>query len=175
MTKSTSKPTSKPESTPEAATAATPAAAPQDPHAPGELDLHLIGEGRHEELWRVLGAQAGEDGTSFRVWAPNAMEVQVAGEWAGWDGSAHPMTRLDGSGVWHVHVEDAGVGSQYKFRIRGADGQWVDRADPLAQYAEKPPSSASKVWQSQHQWNDEAWLERRRTSQPVDEAMSTYE
>ncbi|WP_457186901.1 1,4-alpha-glucan branching protein GlgB [Nocardioides sp. P5_E3] len=171
MTDPTSKPTTKPTSTPEA----TPAAAPRDTHAPGELDLHLIGEGRHEELWRVLGAQAGEDGTSFRVWAPNAMEVQVAGEWAGWDGSAHPMTRLDGSGVWHVHVEDAGVGSQYKFRIRGADGQWVDRADPLAQYAEKPPSSASKVWQSQHQWNDEAWLEKRRTSQPVDEAMSTYE
>ena len=118
-------------------------------HAPGELDLHLIGEGRHEELWKVLGAQvvddpSGDGGTSFRVWAPNAQEVQVAGEWAGWDGSAHPMTRLDSSGVWHAFVPGAGVGSQYKYRIRGADGQWVDRADPLAQYAEKPPSSASR-------------------------------
>lgn len=149
-------------------------------HAPGELDLHLIGEGRHEELWKVLGAQVADDpsgqgGTSFRVWAPNALEVQVAGEWAGWDGSAHPMTRLDGSGVWHAHVTEATVGSQYKYRIRGADGQWVDRADPLAQYAEKPPSSASRVWHSQHEWNDDAWLEARRTSQPVDEAMSIYE
>ena len=92
-------------------------------HAPGELDLHLIGEGRHEELWNVLGAQVGGDGTSFRVWAPNAMEVQVAGEWAGWDGAAHPMTRLGGSGVWHVHVPGIGVGAQYKYRLRGADGQ----------------------------------------------------
>ena len=81
-----------------------------DTHAPGELDLHLIGVGRHEELWTVLGAQVTDTGTSFRVWAPNAQEVQVAGEWAGWDGSAHPMVRLDGSGVWHAHVEDAGVG-----------------------------------------------------------------
>ncbi|NYE37764.1 1,4-alpha-glucan branching enzyme [Nocardioides cavernae] len=150
-------------------------------HAPGELDLHLIGEGRHEELWKVLGAQVstsatGEvDGTSFRVWAPNAQEVQVAGEWAGWDGSQHPMTRLDGSGVWHAHVDGAGVGAQYKYRIRGADGQWVDRADPLAQYAEKPPSSASRVWRSEHEWGDEDWLEARRTRQPVDEAMSVYE
>nr|WP_307807928.1 1,4-alpha-glucan branching protein GlgB [Nocardioides sp. SYSU D00778] len=144
-------------------------------HAPGELDLHLIGEGRHELLWTVLGSQVAPDGTSFRVWAPNAMEVQVAGEWAGWDGSAHPMTRLDGSGVWHAWVEGAGVGAQYKYRIRGADGQWVDRADPLAQYTEKAPSSASVVWQSQHEWGDDAWLEARRTRQPVDEAMSIYE
>ena len=169
-------------------TSPTSPTSPTDPHAPGELDLHLIGEGRHEELWTVLGAQVvstgstgetsptGEvDGTSFRVWAPNAQEVQVAGEWAGWDGSQHPMTRLDGSGVWHVHVEGAGVGSQYKYRLRGADGQWADRADPLAQYAEKPPSSASRVWRSEHQWGDDAWLEARRTSRPVDEAMSTYE
>ena len=144
-------------------------------YAPGELDLHLIGEGRHEELWKVLGAQATDTGTSFRVWAPNALEVQVAGEWAGWDGAAHPMTKLDGSGVWHVHVEGVGSGSQYKYRLRGADGQWGDRADPLAQYAEKPPGSASVVWRSQHEWNDDAWLEARRTSQPVDEAMSIYE
>ena len=147
----------------------------RDPHAPGELDLHLIGEGRHEELWRVLGAQVSDDGTSFRVWAPNAQEVQVAGAGAGWDGSVHPMARLGDSGVWHVHVRGAGVGSQYKYRLRGADGQWTDRADPLAQYAEKPPSSASRVWRSEHEWGDAAWLEARRTSKPVDEAMSTYE
>ena len=68
------------------------------------------------------------------------------------------MTKLDGSGVWHVHVEGVGIGAQYKYRLRGADGQWVDRADPIAQYAEKPPSSASVVWRSQHEWNDDAWL-----------------
>ncbi len=144
-------------------------------HAPGELDLHLIHEGRHEELWSVLGAQVVDSGTSFRVWAPNAMEVQVAGEWAGWDGSRHPMTRVADSGVWHAFVDGAGVGVQYKFRIRGADGEWTDRADPLAQYAEKPPSSASVVWKSSHVWGDDAWIADRRSKQPVAEAMSVYE
>ena len=144
-------------------------------HAPGELDLHLIHEGRHEELWSVLGAQVVDSGTSFRVWAPNAMEVQVAGEWAGWDGSRHPMTRVADSGVWHAFVDGAGVGVQYKFRIRGADGEWTDRADPLAQYAEKPPSSASVVWKSSHVWGDDAWIADRRSKQPVAEAMSIYE
>ena len=56
------------------------------------------------------------------MWAPNALEVQVAGEWAGWDGAAHPMSRVDGSGVWSAHVPGAGIGPQYKYRIRGADG-----------------------------------------------------
>ena len=147
----------------------------QHDHAPGELDLHLIHEGRHEELWTVLGAQVVDGGTSFRVWAPSALEVQVAGEWAGWDGARHPMSRVADSGVWHAHVEGTGVGQQYKYRIRGADGVWTDRADPMAQYAEKPPSSASVVWQSSHVWGDDAWLADRATKQPVAEAMSIYE
>ncbi|MCY7401739.1 MAG: 1,4-alpha-glucan branching protein GlgB [Nocardioides sp.] len=144
-------------------------------HAPGELDLHLIHEGRHEELWTVLGAHVIDGGTSFRVWAPNALEVQVAGEWAGWDASRHPMTRVADSGVWHAYVDGTGVGQQYKFRVRGADGEWTDRADPLAQYAEKPPSSASVVWQSDHVWGDDAWIADRASKQPVAEAMSIYE
>ena len=65
--------------------------------------------------------------------------------------------------------------SQYKFRIRGADGEWTDRADPMAQYAEKPPSSASMVWKSSHVWGDDAWIADRRSKQPVAEAMSVYE
>ena len=148
---------------------------PTDEHAPGQLDLHLIHEGRHEELWTVLGAQVVDAGTSFRVWAPNALEVQVAGQWAGWDGSRHPMIRVADSGVWHAYVDGAGVGHQYKFRVRGADGEWTDRADPMAQYAEKPPSSASVVWKSAHVWGDDDWISDRRTRQPAAEAMSIYE
>ncbi len=144
-------------------------------HAPGELDIHLIHEGRHEELWTVLGAHVESSGTSFRVWAPSALEVQVAGSWSGWDGAQHPMARVGESGVWHVHVAGVGVGEQYKFRLRTPEGVWVDRADPVAFYAEKPPQTASVVWDSQHEWNDDAWLAARRTKQPVDEAMSTYE
>jgi 1,4-alpha-glucan branching enzyme len=142
---------------------------------PGDLDVHLIHEGRHEQLWTVLGAHPGPGGTVFRVWAPNALEVQVAGDWAGWDGSRHPMQRAADSGIWHVEVPEASVGSQYKYRVRGADGAWIDRADPLAFHAERPPSTASIVWDSTHQWGDDAWLAERATRQPVDEPMSIYE
>jgi 1,4-alpha-glucan branching enzyme len=142
---------------------------------PGELDVHLIHEGRHEQLWQVLGAHPGPEGTTFRVWAPNAMEVQVAGSWAGWDGARHPMERLAESGIWHVLVPDATVGSQYKYRVRKSDGSWADRADPMAYYAEKPPSTASVVWQSDYTWGDEAWLAERASKQPVDEPMAIYE
>ena len=109
------------------------------------------------------------------MWAPNALEVQVAGEWAGWDGSRHPMSRVGDSGVWHALVPEAGIGSQYKYRLRGADGAWADRADPMAFYAEKPPSSASIVWASDYQWGDADWIEARAGKQPVDEPMAIYE
>jgi 1,4-alpha-glucan branching enzyme len=146
--------------------------------APGELDIHLIHEGRHEELWKVLGAQVDSTeggGVSFRVWAPNALEVQVAGEWAGWDGARHPMRRVGDSGTWSAHVPGIGVGAQYKYRIRGADGAWVDHADPMARYAEKPPRSASIVWDSTYVWHDDDWLAARAHKVPVDEPMAIYE
>ncbi|MEO5665003.1 MAG: 1,4-alpha-glucan branching enzyme, partial [Nocardioides sp.] len=151
----------------------------QNTGAPGELDIHLIHEGRHEELWKVLGAQVvstdGRAGVDFRVWAPNALEVQVLGEWTGWDGSQHPMSRVGDSGIWSAHVPGVGLGAQYKFRVRGADDVWVDRADPMARYAEKPPRSASIVWDSSYVWNDDAWLAARADKVAVDAPMSIYE
>jgi 1,4-alpha-glucan branching enzyme len=148
---------------------------PDDPRsAPGELDLHLIHEGRHEHLWRVLGAHPVDGGTAFRVWAPGAMEVQVAGDFSGWDGSRHPMERV-GQGVWHVFAPGVGAGAQYKFRIRGADGAWTDRADPMAFRAEQAPGTASVVWSSSYEWNDDGWLAARAARQPVESAMSVYE
>ncbi len=146
-----------------------------DDGAPGDLDIHLIHEGRHEELWTVLGSHLTAGGVTFRVWAPNALEVQVAGDWAGWDGAQHAMTRVGDSGIWSALVPDIGVGAQYKYRIRGADGDWVDRADPMARYAEKPPSTASIVWHSTYDWNDQAWLAARAETTAVDAPMAIYE
>lgn len=88
----------------------------------GEVDLHLIGEGRHERLWEVLGARVvtidGVAGTAFTVWAPNARLIQVAGEFNGWDGGGHTMTRL-GGGVWGLFVPGVGDGALYKFKVHG--------------------------------------------------------
>ena len=110
----------------------------------GEFDLHLIGEGRHEELWRVLGAHARPGGTAFSVWAPNARGVRLVGSFNYWDGVAYPMRSLGGAGVWELFVPDVGDGAAYKFSICGPDGIWRDHADPMACYAEQAPNTDRK-------------------------------
>jgi 1,4-alpha-glucan branching enzyme len=145
----------------------------------GELDLHLAAEGRHEELASRLGAHAreldGVRGVAFSVWAPNARAVSVVGDFNGWDGRLHPLRTLGSSGVWELFVPGADVGTKYKFEVHGADGKLRLKADPLEAYAEVPPANASIVFESKHEWADEAWLERRRDSTPHAEPMSVYE
>ena len=143
----------------------------------GEIDLHLVGEGRHELLWHVLGAhvhEAPRPGTSFVVWAPNARQVSVAGDFNGWDGNAHRMRPI-GSGLWEAFVPGVGSGATYQYLLEGADGIWRHKADPMAFHAEQPPKTASRVFTSTHVWEDDAWLAARRTRQPVQEPMATYE
>lgn len=142
---------------------------------PGELDLHLIGEGRHEKLWRVLGAHPDRDGVSFAVWAPGATQVQVVGDFNDWGGrEAHPMRRC-GSGVWQLAVPGVAPGQRYKLRLLGRDGCWRDKADPFAFYCEAPPATASIVYRSGYRWGDQEWLARRRAREPHRSPMSVYE
>ncbi|MEU7675287.1 1,4-alpha-glucan branching protein GlgB [Micromonospora taraxaci] len=142
----------------------------------GELDLHLIGEGRHERLWDALGARVFDEGVAFSVWAPNARGVRVIGDFTGWaPDDGWPMRSLGSTGVWELFVPNARVGARYKYRVLGADGQWRDKADPLAAYAEVPPATASVVHHSTYRWNDADWLARRAERQPHQEPMSVYE
>ena len=124
----------------------------------GTLDLHLLAEGRHEGLWRHLGAQVrvhqGTSGTSFAVWAPGARGIRVVGDFNGWDGRLHPMRVLGGSGVWEIFLPGVGPGARYKFEVVSQHGQVSLRADPFAFAAEVPPATASIVTQSRHQWQD---------------------
>ena len=149
----------------------------------GEVDLHLIGEGRHEQLWTVLGAnvhrypgQMGEvTGTSFAVWAPHARGVRLVADINHWDGAAHPMRALGSTGVWELFVPDVGAGTRYKFEILGSDGGRRLKADPMARRSEVPPSSASIVTESDYTWADDEWLARRASTDPHNGPMSTYE
>ncbi|MFJ6083444.1 1,4-alpha-glucan branching enzyme [Streptomyces sp. NPDC092369] len=145
----------------------------------GELDLHLIGEGRHEELWHVLGAHPmthqGVSGTRFSVWAPNARGACVAGTFNFWDGSGYPMRSLGSSGVWELFVPGIGEGELYKFELTRQDGSKTLRADPLARRTEVPPNTSSVVTASHYEWRDEEWM-ARRADIPVHEApFSVYE
>jgi 1,4-alpha-glucan branching enzyme len=143
----------------------------------GDMDLHLIAEGRHEELWTVLGARVRPEagGTSFAVWAPNARGVRVIGDFNHWDGQGHPMRSLGGSGVWELLIPGVGTGAVYKFDILGADGSWHRKADPMARLAEKPPATASVVTQARYEWGDAPWLADRAQRDLLASPMSVYE
>ncbi|QWF82685.1 1,4-alpha-glucan branching protein GlgB [Amycolatopsis sp. CA-230715] len=149
----------------------------------GELDLHLIGEGRHEQLWDALGAHVRSydtphgtvEGVSFAVWAPTARGVRVIGDFNGWEGRAHPMRSLGSSGVWEIFVPGVGAGACYKFRILGQDGNWHEKADPMAFATEKPPATASVVTSSSHVWGDDEWTAAREVTNWADAPMSVYE
>jgi len=149
----------------------------------GELDLHLIAEGRHEELWKALGAHVRTyasafgpvHGTGFSVWAPSAQGVRVVGDFNHWDGVAYPMRSLGSTGVWEVFVPGVGDGTTYKYEILGADGVWRAKADPMAQATEVPPATGSRVYTPGYEWGDGDWMAARKGRQWIEEPMSVYE
>ncbi|MCT9138798.1 1,4-alpha-glucan branching enzyme [Streptomyces violarus] len=145
----------------------------------GDLDLHLIGEGRHEELWTALGAHPtiheGVTGTRFSVWAPNARGVRVAGTFNFWDGTAHVMRSLGSSGVWELFLPDIGEGELYKFEITRPDGSKTLRADPMARRTEVPPATSSVITSSRYEWGDAEWLDRRAQTPAHEAPFSVYE
>ncbi len=149
----------------------------------GELDRHLVNEGRHEELWTVLGAHVREyhgplgtvRGTSFAVWAPRAKAVHVVGDFNGWDGQVNPMRLLGSSGIWELFLPGVGEGTVYKYAIRGADDVVREKADPLARRTETPPATGSVVEANHHEWADDTWMAHRADRPAHTSPMSIYE
>ncbi|MGW2743963.1 1,4-alpha-glucan branching protein GlgB [Streptomyces sp. NPDC001450] len=155
----------------------------EDPYrflpALGELDLHLIREGRHEQLWRALGAEPmthqGVAGTRFTVWAPNAQGVRVAGDFTYWDGTQYPMRSLGASGVWELFLPGIGEGARYKFEITSRHGDRFLKADPMARRTEVPPATASVVAVSRYEWDDADWMAHRGDTPVHGAPFSVYE
>ncbi|WP_309616578.1 1,4-alpha-glucan branching protein GlgB [Salinibacterium sp.] len=145
----------------------------------GEIDLYLWGEGRHEQLWHVLGSHfrphEGVAGTSFSVWAPHASAARLLGDFNGWNGISHAMRRLDDNGVWELFVPGLEPGNTYKFQFLSQAGDWVTRADPMARYTEVSPATGSRVGVSRFEWADEEWMSRRASTDPHNSPMSIYE
>jgi len=147
----------------------------------GELDLYLIGEGRHERLWEVLGSHIRRDaagkllGTSFAVWAPNAQGVSVISDSNFWDRNTHKMSPTTNSGIWEIFIPDMQAGIKYKYAIHQKDGKWIDHADPLARQTEIPPRTASIVYESTFNWGDHEWLDKRLAFESWKAPVSIYE
>ena len=155
----------------------------------GELDLHLISEGRHERLFDCLGAHhrtvvmrkgggetRGYGGVLFAVWAPDAAQVSVIGSWNAWDRRVHPMRSRGGSGVWELFVPGIGPGEHYKYSITTRSGEVLEKADPLAFGSELRPRTASVVVDTESfEWSDSQWMRERSRRDPLAAPMSIYE
>ncbi len=146
----------------------------------GDLDLHLLGEGRHQRLYERLGAQPlscdGVEGTRFAVWAPNARRVSVVGDFNHWDGRRHVMRHL-GTGIWEIFVPGVHKGALYKYEILSSHGQVLPlKADPVGFRSELPPATASVVHGLPNfDWSDEPWMAARSMRNDRTAPISIYE
>ncbi len=144
-----------------------------------ELDLYLFGEGKHEEIYKKLGAHVTKVGRTagvrFAVWAPHASGVSVVGDFNGWDGRFHPMRRLGSSGVWELFIPELPAGQLYKFEIRSRKGLPFLKADPYAQYTEIPPHTSSIVYDSNYKFRDAKWIKNRTGREHFRQPLSIYE
>ncbi|MEP6969456.1 MAG: alpha-amylase family glycosyl hydrolase, partial [Betaproteobacteria bacterium] len=143
----------------------------------GEIDNYLFREGTHNRLYDSLGCHLADGGAHFAVWAPNAESVSVIGDWNSWARDANPLApSADGSGIWHGFAAQAAHGQAYKYHISSRErGYTVDKADPFALYAEKPPLTGSRIWDLKYTWGDAHWMATRGARNALDAPMSVYE
>ncbi len=145
-----------------------------------EFDIHLFKEGRHYELYEKLGSHKtvvdGVEGIIFAVWAPEAKQVSLIGNFNHWNRSENPMkARWDSSGIWEVFIPKLGFGEVYKYAIQPKKGQWLEKTDPFAFYWEEPPRTASITWDISYEWKDQKWLKERKKNPTHKKPMSVYE
>jgi 1,4-alpha-glucan branching enzyme len=145
-----------------------------------EDDIFLFNEGSHFRLYEKLGAHLithdGKQGACFAVWAPNAAEVSVIGDFNGWDRHRHPLRPRGSSGIWEGFIPGVGKGMPYKYFIRSHhEDRALEKADPFGIHNEVAPKTASVVWDLDFEWNDADWMAGRETHQKFDAPMSIYE
>ena len=145
-----------------------------------DADQYVFGQGTHYEIYKKLGAhfckKGKKEGVFFAVWAPNAKEVYVIGEFNDWSESASPMERLGEGGIYATFVEDVKEGQMYKYLLVLSDGRRLYKADPYGNYAEMRPGTASRVFDLNHfKWTDKKWLTEREKKDMNKEPMSIYE
>ena len=145
-----------------------------------DTDLYLFNEGTHYDLWKRLGAHVLRDGdhvgTYFAVWAPNAEQVSVIGDFNDWNKNSHHLWQRGHSGIWEGFIPGIETGARYKYHIVARGRHYrVDKADPLAFRHELPPGRESIVCELNYEWNDAEWMASRGDRNRLDAPMSIYE
>jgi 1,4-alpha-glucan branching enzyme len=145
-----------------------------------EADVQNFQNGTHYSLYELFGNKQVEvaktKGTYFSVWAPNATAVFIVGNFNDWNNQAHPLkVRLDQSGIWEGFIPNIAQGEVYKYHIHGFNDVRLDKADPFAHYAELRPLTASITWQTNYDWKDAAWMEKRKVVNQINQPYSVYE
>jgi 1,4-alpha-glucan branching enzyme len=146
-----------------------------------DFDIDLFKAGKHFRLYEKLGAHLitvdGVDGVYFAVWAPTAHSVSVVGDFNFWTQGEHLLqVRWDSSGIWEGFIPNVKKGTTYKYKIQSNNGGIVtEKADPFAFYCEKPPHTASVVWDLDYKWKDKNWMETRQNHNGLDKPYSVYE
>lgn len=143
-------------------------------------DQYLFAQGTHYDIYEKLGAhpscEDGVDGMFFAVWAPNAKQVYVIGEFNDWNESATPMTKLGPGGIHSVFVKGVGTGILYKYLIITQEGEKLYKADPFANSAELRPGTASRTTDlTKFRWTDTTWMKERDLKDYNKEPMAIYE
>ena len=146
-----------------------------------DFDIDLFKSGKHFRLYEKLGAHLisvdGVEGVYFAVWAPSAHSVSVIGDFNFWNDKEHQLNvRWDSSGIWEGFIPNVEKGTTYKYKIHSNNnGISTEKADPFAFYCEKPPCTASVVWDLDYKWKDEKWMETRQNNNGLDKPYSVYE
>lgn len=146
-----------------------------------DFDINLFKSGKHFRLYEKLGAHLtevdGVKGVYFAVWAPSALSVSVVGDFNYWKQGAHELlVRWDASGIWEGFIPGIDKGTKYKYKIRSINkGITTEKADPFALFCEKPPQTASVVWDLEYKWNDKKWMNSRKEKNGLDKPYSVYE
>jgi 1,4-alpha-glucan branching enzyme len=145
-----------------------------------DFDITLYQAGKHFRLYEKMGSHVveheGRRGVYFAVWAPNARRVSVTGDFNQWNPDSHVLLpRWDQSGIWEGFIPDLGHGTAYKYHMKIHNGAGLDKGDPFARKWETPPRTASIVWDKKYDWQDAAWLQKRREMAGKPRPWSVYE
>ena len=141
-------------------------------------DFYLFNEGSHYRIYEKMGAHVveskGTKGVVFGVWAPNASRVSIVGDFNGWNAQSHQLQARGASGIWEGFIPGIEKGTLYKFHIdSNKDGHETEKADPVGLFTEKPPRTASVVWDLDYKWNDAAFLEKRAAANSLPSTHTT--